>query len=384
MEITDLEAYPVSVPLVDIADGGIAPYVTNHNELDNVERVIVRVDTDEDVAGWGEMRVFLTPSTTKAVLETGIQELIVGRSPFEVETFRRQLFTEYTNVDLFFAAIETACWDIVGQVLGEPIYKLLGGWTAPTSDSRERHPEPTDTTDTEIAYCLGILPPEESAQKAEEVLDAGYTVLKTKAGRDWQQDVDRILAMHEAVNGQLEFRLDPNQGWTLDQVVRVGAKLEDAGVYLQYIEQPIRVDSHLELARLRQRTRQPIAPNEDTYIAHNLTSLIQAGAADAFVLDMTPLGGISGLRQAAAVAEDAGIPTTHHCAFDLGVRTAAILHAVRGIPGFSLPIDSTYYAWEADVLKHPLAVDEGTISIPDGPGLGVSVDPATLDLYQIA
>lgn len=383
MEITNLEAYPVRVPLVSLDDGGIAPYVTNHNEVSAVDRVLVRVDTDEGVSGWGEMRVFLTPSTTRSVLETGIQDLVVGRSPFEVETLRRQLFMEYINVDLFFAAVETACWDIIGHVLDQPIHKLLGGWTAPTSNERERHPDPTESTTVEIAYCLGILPPEASAAKAETVRDAGFRVLKTKAGRDWQQDVDRITAMDEAVDGQLEFRLDPNQGWTLDQAVRVGSKLADAGIYVQYLEQPIRVDSHRELARLRQRTRQPIAPNEDTYIAHNLTSLIHAGAADAFVLDLTPLGGISGLRQAAAVAEDAGIPTTHHCAFDLGVRTAVILHAVSGIPGFSLPIDSTYYAWEEDVITEPLAVNDGTISIPEGPGLGITVDPDQVAKYEI-
>lgn len=383
MEISNIATYPVSVPLVDLDDGGIAPYVTNHNELTDVQRVLVRVDTDEGVSGWGEMRVLLSPGTTTAVLETGIQELVVGRSPFEVETFRRQLFTEYTNVDPFFSAIEIACWDILGQVLDEPIYKLLGGWTAPTPESRERSPDRGSISDVEIAYCLGILPPDKSAEKAASVLDSGYSVLKTKAGRNWERDVDRLIAMQEAVDGQLEFRLDPNQGWTPDQAVRVAAKLEDAGVYLQYLEQPIRVDSHRELARLRQRTRQPIAPNEDTYIAHNLTSLVHAGAADAVVLDMTPVGGISGLRQVAAVAEDAGIPTTHHCAFDLGVRTAAILHAVSGIPGFSLPIDSTYYAWEGDVINDRLTVVDGTMPVPDGPGLGITVDPDKLDRYAI-
>jgi L-alanine-DL-glutamate epimerase-like enolase superfamily enzyme len=208
-------------------------------------------------------------------------------------------------------------------------------------------------------------------------------VLKTKAGRDWRQDVRRIEAMHDEVDGALEFRLDPNQGWRPDQAVRVGAALADAGIYLQYMEQPIRVDNHRSLTRLRQRLRQPIGPNEDTYIRHNLRELIEAGAMDVAVLDLTPAGGIAGLRQQAAIVEDAGIPAVHHCAFDLGIRTAAILHATSGIPGFSLPPDSTYYAWEGDVVADPHELDEGRLTVPDGPGLGVTVDPEAVAEYRV-
>jgi len=391
MQITNVEAMTVDVPLADLDEHlGIGPYVTNHGRLESMERVLVRVDTDDGISGWGEMRAFLSPAATEAVIEDGVAPLIEGQSPYETERLRRQVFIEYANADLFFAAVETACWDIVGKDLGKPIYELLGGWTAPTQTSqRHREVEAGDTSasggpvDVPVAFCLGILPPEESRAKAAEALDAGFPVLKTKAGRDWKQDVARIEAMHDEVDGQLEFRLDPNQGWTLDQAVRVAAKLEDSGIYLQYMEQPIRVDSHRSLARLRQRSRQPIAPNEDTYISHNCRDLIEAGAMDVAVLDLTPAGGIAGLRQQAAIVEDAGIPATHHCAFDLGIRTAAILHAVSGIPGFPLPPDSTYYGWEEDILADPLTIDDGALSVPDRPGLGIEVDPDAIERYRI-
>nr|WP_239638465.1 enolase C-terminal domain-like protein [Haloferax lucentense] len=288
---------------------------------------------------------------------------------------------------MFFSAVETACWDIVGKALDRPVYELLGGWTAPTQSTLQHRSHVADGTRSPgpvpVAFCLGILSPEESRVKAREALDAGFDVLKTKAGRDWRQDVARIKAMHDETDGQLEFRLDPNQGWTLDQAVRVGAMLEDEGIYLQYLEQPIRVDSHVSLARLRQRLRQPIAPNEDTYVPHNISSLVEAGAMDVGVIDLTPAGGISGIRQQAAILEDAGVPFTHHCAFDLGIRTAAILHAVSGIPGFSLPPDSTYYAWEGDVIAEPFEVEDGCLPAPRGPGLGISVDLDAVEAYRI-
>lgn len=383
MEITNVEAFAVNVALHPLEAGGIAPYVTNHGDLESVDRVLVRVETDDGITGWGEMRVFLSPSATISVIEDGIAPIVIGRSPFEVESFRRLLFIEYTNVEMFFAPIEVACWDIVGKTLEKPVYELLGGWTAPDVTERRLDTQYGETTAVEIAYCLGILSPEDSRDPAAHAADAGYRVLKTKAGRDWRQDVDRIVAMHDEVGGALEFRLDPNQGWRVDEAMRVCARLAEEGIHLQYIEQPIRVDAHESLAALRHQGHQPIAANEDTYARHNLRSLIGRGAIDAAVVDLTPAGGISGVRQAVAIAEDAGVPVAHHCAFDLGVRTAAILHTVSGIPGFSLVPDSAYDAWVDDVIVDPLTVDDGAIEIPDGPGLGVSVDAAKLEKYRI-
>lgn len=383
MEIIEVTAHPVNVSVTPLAEGGIAPYVTNHGEVTDVDRMLVRVETDEGITGWGEMRTFLSPKATKAVLEDGIAPWVVGRSPFEVEGFRRQLFIEYTNADMFFSPIEIACWDIVGKSLGKPVYELLGGWGAPDLTERTNTPDHTTVDAVDVAYCVGILSPEESREHAAKALDRGFSVLKTKAGRDWQQDVERVVAMHDEVDGKLDFRLDPNQGWRLDEAVRVGAALQDAGVYLQYMEQPIRVDAHGSLATLRERTMQPIGPNEDTYIAHNLTEMIRQDALDVAVLDMTPAGGIAAVRQLASIAEDAGVPATHHCAFDLGVRTAAILHTVSSVPGFNLPPDSVYYAWEDDVLADPLTVEDGAISVPDGPGLGIQVDEAKIEEYAI-
>lgn len=383
MQITGLDVYAVNMNVIDIEDGGIAPYVSCRGEVEDVDRILVRVDTDEGISGWGEMRVFLTPAATISVLEDGIAPLVRGRSPFEVESLRRSLFVEYTNVSMFFAPIEVACWDIVGKALDQPLYELLGGRTAPAQTAQRGDASLASTDAVEVAYCVGILTPQDSRDQAIKALDEGFSVLKTKAGLDWKQDVERVIAMHEAVDGQLEFRLDPNQGWRLDEAVRVGAMLADAGVYVQYLEQPIRVDSHESLRALRERLPQPIGPNEDTYIQHNLGELVRRAALDVGVVDLTPAGGITGLRQLAAIAEDAGVPLAHHCAFDLGVRTAAILHAVTGIPGFSLPPDTVYYAWEDDVITEPFDVSEGGIELPDGPGLGVEVSESKLDEYRI-
>ncbi|WP_330633045.1 mandelate racemase/muconate lactonizing enzyme family protein [Halocatena halophila] len=372
MEITDITAMTVEIPLVGAdAPLGIAPYVMNHREISSVRRVLVRVDTSDGRSGWGEMRPFLAAGATESLIEDGVAQQVIGQSPFDLEQIRRRVTIEYTNVEMFFAAVETACWDIVGQALGRPVYELLGGRNTPSQTDSSL--SSTDRS-VEFAFCLGICSLEQSREKAIAAQEAGFTTLKTKAGRDWRADVDRIIAMDAATNGQIEFRLDPNQGWRPDQALRVASALEDAGIYLQYLEQPIRTDMHDVLASLRYRTKQPIAPNEDTYVPHNLQSLIEHNALDVAVLDLTPAGGLSGLRQQVALTEAAGIPAVHHCGFDLGIRTAAICHAVYGMAGFALPSDTTYYSWADTILDQPFEFDNGCLTVPSEPGLGISVD----------
>lgn len=386
MEITEVTTHVVEIPLTDIESGGVAPFSTNHNSLETMQRVLVRVETNGGITGWGESRVFLEPSVSQSILEEGIAPMVIGKSPYEVEGFRRQLFTEYVETDMFFAPIEIACWDLIGQDQGKPVYKLLGGWTAPTQTER-KHRNHLDETESDrevdLAYALGVFPVEQSREYAQRALEQGFNVLKTKAGQSWETDVRRIIAMNEAVDGQLDFRIDPNQGWTVEDALRVATKLEDENIYLQYMEQPIRINSPSSLEKLRERTKQPIAANEDTYPNQNLFRLLAVGAIDVGVVDMTPAGGISGLRQLAGIAEEAGISLAHHNAFDLGIRTAAVLHSVYGIPGINLEYDNVYFGWEDDVLHEPFEISDGRMQVPDDPGLGIDVDIKKIRHYEI-
>lgn len=110
--------------------------------------------------------------------------------------------------------------------------------------------------------------------------------------------------------------------------------------------------------------------------------MIDAGAIDVAVVDLTPAGGISGVRQLANIAEDGGISLAHHCAFDLGIRTAAILHTVYGTPGFNLASDTAYFGWEANILEEPFVIEDGCLTVPDGPGLGIAVDMDVVEEYR--
>lgn len=369
MAISSIEAIPVQMDVKPLDEEyGLAPYRSNHDSVESRDRLLVRVDTDDGVTGWGEMLVAMeSPTASKAIVEDVVAPKLLGREVSEIRALVDDFYFPYTRIQPFLGAVEMALWDAHGKLLDASVAELLGG---------------AMMDNIPVAFCLGILNPEASGEHAAFANEAGFDVLKTKAGPDWQTDIERIRAMDAAADGELEFRLDPNQGWTFEEAIRAVAALEDAGIFLQYIEQPCRIDTYGTYSKLRSRTRTPIAVNEDTYFERNLSHLLREDAIDVAAIDLVPAGGILAAREQAAIAGNQGVSVTHHCGFDLGVKTAAVLQMVAATPAINLAPDTVYYAWEDDILKTPLDVVDGAISVPKGPGLGVTVDEAKVQRYR--
>lgn len=390
MQITGIETIPVEVPVKHHGEPyGIAPYVggnrirslpdsltfeealeANNEATEAGKKLLVKLETDESIDGWGEVKV-PTMRAGRVLIEELVEPKVVGRDVTEVEglvdEFGSFSTMYYTDVTSYIGAVEMAMWDAHGKQLGKPVHELVGG---KCRDS------------VEIAYCLGLLTPEESREYARFALDEGFSVLKTKASRYWRADIERIQTMHDEVNGQLEFRVDPNQLWSFEDAVRFGAELEDASIYLQYMEQPIRVDSFGALKTLRQRLRTPIAINEDAYFQRNLAQAASMDAIDAAVVDLVPARGILGMKRLAGIASEFGISLAHHTNFDLGIKNAAKLHTVATTPAFNTAIDSVYYAYEDYILENPLEIEDGRMIVPDEPGLA-AVDEEKVEEYRI-
>jgi L-alanine-DL-glutamate epimerase-like enolase superfamily enzyme len=343
----------------------------NESATRSGRKLLVRLETDGDVTGWGEMKV-PTMRMGRTVIEELLEPELVGRNVWEVESFVDEFsgFSSmyYTDITSFLGGVEMAMWDAWGKHLGVPVHQLIGGKCADT---------------VPVAFCLGLMSPDESREHARFAAEEGFSVLKTKGSRYWETDVERIVAMHEAADGRLDFRLDPNQLWSFEDAVRVGARLEDAGIYLQYLEQPVRVDSFGTLKRLRQRLKTPIAVNEDAYFQYSISQIAEEDAIDAAVIDVVPAGGILKFGKLAAVAGEAGISLSHHSNFDLGIKLAAKLHVTASNPAVNLPIDAVYYAYEDYLLEEPLEYGAGELTVPDRPGLAGTVDAEQIERYRL-
>lgn len=370
MKIRDVSAIPVRMDVAPLEDDlGLAPYVSNHDAVESVDRMLVRVESSTGAVGWGEMLVALkSPRVTRAVIRDVIAPELDGVSIENAGKVLSSLYYPYVRLDPFLGAVDTAIWDLRGKQYGASVSDLLGG--------RKRDA-------IEVAFCLGILEPDDAAAHAVEAHAAGFDRLKTKAGPDWAGDVERLTAMHEAVDGALSFRLDPNQGWTMPETIRALSRLEARGILLEYVEQPLPTETYGSYAALRSRTHTPIGVNEDTYFRGNLEALLRRDAIDAAVIDLVPAGGLEAARQQAQTAGVHGVSVSHHSGFDLGIKTAAVLHLAASTPEIDLPPDSVYYGWADYLLETPFELDDGSYPVPKAPGLGVSVDETKLDRYRI-
>ena len=394
MRITDIDTIPVEVPMKPFdEEGGLAPYfggasidplpeTLSYEEaigevedgMTSVTKLLIRVETEDGVTGWGEIS---TNEQLRRVGEATVEDVIaprlLGKSVADVtalfEEFPRFPTAYYRDVIPMMGAVELAMWDALGKTLEQPVYQFLGGKAADYIP---------------IAFCMGLTSMEDARRKAKYAHEQGFTVLKTKGSRYWRSDVERIEAMHDAVDGQMEFRLDPNQMWDIQDAVRVGALLEDAGIYLQYLEQPIRIDSIGAFKRLRERLRQPIAGgNEDLYVPRNLFYLAREDAIDVGQPDLVAAGGLLGMKREAAVAAEANIPLAHHSGHDIGLKNAAKMHIMTSTSAFSLPADTTYYSMEDHILEEPLQIEDGHMEVPDRPGLAGPIDEDKVEQYRI-
>lgn len=355
--------FPVRAQVIPIEEGGIAPYRGSRDSgagATSVTSALYKVITDEGIFGWGEMNMVLSLRVTRALFDDVIRPALIGQDPFDLHGIKARIDSLYNpdiNMLHFMSGVEIALWDIMGKVSGQPVYKLLGGAVR---------------TQAPIAYAMGMMDDQRTQEKFLQIQQAGYHTVKTKGGNDVRWDIRHAHYMRELAGEDMDIRIDMNQGYHLVDAVTYLEGVKDCA--LQYVEQPIRVNALEDYRTLRMRSTVPVAINEDCYIPGGLFRAVRIGAIDAGVVDMESIGGISETVKLAHIAQAANVPLAHHCAWDMGVKTAAIVHTVCALPAFSLPMDSTYHAHAQDPLAEPIKIERGAYCLPCGAGLGIEVD----------
>jgi L-alanine-DL-glutamate epimerase-like enolase superfamily enzyme len=228
---------------------------------------------------------------------------------------------------------------------------------------------------------MGIRPYAEAKAIARQYVEQGFTTLKTKAGRDAQEDLEMVRGIRDGAGDRLKLRIDPNMGYSPEVALQLARDLEKYN--LEYFEQPMHLTLIAESARMRHRTRTPLALNESVTTPEIVLQILQLHAADVLLPDTYQSGGILAVKKEADLCAAAGVPCVFHCAHDLGLKTAAMLHVVASTPAFTLANDCTYYGLESDILTSPHVIEKGRMSVPEGPGLGVTVDEAKLAKYRV-
>lgn len=336
-------------------------YMAEGKTCDTVETVVIAVDTDSGIRGWGEVCPIphYLPAYARGVAPA-LQELapvVLGGDPVGVEALMAQVDAFLPGHPYAKSALDIALWDITAQVAGLPLHALLGG--------RRQETLP-------LYHSITCLEPEEMARIAREAQAEGMTQFQAKLGAsgDWQTDVERLAKVREAVGPGALVYGDWNCGATTLDAIRVGRAAAQLDVML---EAPCATLE--DCARVQRATGLPMKMDELAHDTATLLSAHQLGIMDAVALKLSKFGGLSATRRARDLCLHLGAKMCIECTWGSDIVTAAALHLGAATPpGRVLNVcDLSGYVSPRLAPEAPTRW-KGRIAPPDGPGLGIVVD----------
>ena len=244
MKITEVKLGKISVPLR-------VPFKTALRSVNSVEDVIVEIHTDTGAIGYGEAPPTgaVTGDTTGAIIgaiQDHIAKSIVGRDVDDFEDVLQIVQKCIVKNTSAKAAVDIALWDLYGQLYKIPVYKLMGG---------ARKQIVTDIT-------ISVNPPEEMARDAVDAVKRGYDTLKIKVGANPELDVARLAAIRQAIGDQVCIRIDANQGWDPKQAVRLLNQMQEQGLDIEFVEQPVKAHDFAGMKYVTERSYVPVLADE--------------------------------------------------------------------------------------------------------------------------
>lgn len=373
VRITRLRLTPVAVPYR-------IPEVWAFGRRAGQVSVLAEMDTDEGITGLGEAAAYPSPDIVLAVF-AAIEPLVIGADPLKIEQLihRIDLVGTWHHVKASnpaIAAVEMACWDILGKLCGQPLVNLVGGVF------RDR---------VEYFYYVARTDPAEVAAEGERAAAAGFGTCYLKAtAADPRVDVDRVAALRDGVGPAGRIRVDANEAWSPGTAIRTIRAMAEHD--LELVEQPVSGRNLAEMAYVRSRIDVPLLANEASWTRQDQLAVICAGAADVISVDNQADGGLLNLKRSAGICEAAGLPVVKHSLGELGVALAAATHLLAATPNFRYA-NQGYGALLADdvavLSDHPTTrfggpIDgyrDGCLDVPAGPGLGVGLDADKVARY---
>jgi len=371
MKIVDIRPTTVTVPLE-------APLRHSNGEhWGRFVRTIVEVETDEGIIGLGEMG----GGGESAELQfLGLKPYLVGHDPFALEELRFKICNPtaslYNNRTQLMAAIEFACLDIIGQKLGLPVHKLLGGKLRdeiPLASYLFFRYRSEDGLYDEVRTIDQLLAHTQHLKESY-----GFRTHKLKAGvfrPEYELEAYRALAAEFPGDA---FRIDPNACWSVEESIWFARQIED--LRNDYLEDPTWGLNGMR--RVRENTRIPLATNTVVVNFEQLAQNVLHPAVDVILLDTTFWGGIRACIKAANVCETFQLGVAVHSSGELGIQLATMLHLGAVLPSLSFAIDAHYHHLRDDIVQGgKFRIVDGKIQVPDKPGLGVRLDRDKVQQY---
>jgi galactonate dehydratase len=363
-----------------------------------------RVETDQGLTGLGE--TFYGPEAAEAHIHRVIAPYLIGRDPSRVEAHQAQLtgYLGYVGSSAEMrgrSAVDIACWDILGQAAGLPLCDLLGGRVredirayntcAGSSYVQTRATQGTDNFGLDRAagpYEDLRAFMERPVELAESLLAMGITAMKiwpfdyaaeASAGQFiGPEEMKRGLAPFEAIRAALGDRMDLMAElhglWNRPSAVKIARALEPLAPF--WVEDPVVMDHLASLGAVARASRAPIAAGETRGSRADFRAMLEMESLSTLILDLSWCGGISEARKVAAMAEAWHVPVAFHdCTGPvvLAASTHLALHARNC--AIQEMVRAFYFGWYAELVTALPPLVRGRITVPEGPGLGLALNP---------
>ena len=343
-------------------------YVAAGRRVDANWHVLARVTTDAGIEGIGyivSLRQDLVRVVAEATRELG--EQLIGVHVLEVEASWARLTSVGGWIGpggllhIAIAPLDIALWDAMGKTLGQPLYRLLGGYG-------DRLPA---YASDRLWYSLS---PEELAGSASRHVANGFRAVKLRLGKEVNPaaEVSRVRAVQQAVGTDIRILVDATESWDRARATLTGRRLQEAGI--AWLEDPLHHQDVAGLSDLAETLDIPVAGGEHLYDLAAFKTLLQSHAVDILIIDLARVGGITPWRRIAALAQAYQLPVCGHVIPEIHV------HLLSAIPN-GLMVE--YVPRSAAILREMPALEDGCLVAPRGPGLGVELDEAAVKRCRV-
>ncbi len=341
-------------------------YAMGHVGSPAFDSLVVALDTDEGVTGWGEMAV-ISPAYAEsfaAGAQAGVGELaplLLGVDPTQPRAVLALLDDAMRGQPYVKSALDMACWDVTARGAGRPLCESLGA----------RHGEAVP-----LYNVVTISPVDDAVTLARELVAEGYRRLQVKVGTDPEADAERVAAVRDAVGGEIVLYADANGAFTTSRARRFLRATRD----LEYtFEQPCR--TYAECAAIRPHCDRPLVLDESIVTLDDLLRAHRERVADGITVKLQRVGGITRAALIRDVAVELGIEVTVEDAGGASLATSAVVHVGLGTPERLRVHTCDFHTWVSDDHGTGLpARADGGQAPPQGPGLGIEVDVESLGM----
>lgn len=354
MRIRSIETIPVAVPLTK-------PFKTALRTVTTAYAIYVKVTCEDGRTGWGEAPPthVITGDSLGSItyaIEEVIAPLLVGKDVRNREEIFRLVKRSIVRNTSAKAAVDMAIHDLLGQLAGIPLYQLLGG----------------NRSEIETDFTVSVNDAAEMADDAERYIAEGFNVLKVKVGiGDINEDIERIRAIRERVGAAPKIRLDANQGWKPKEAIFAIGKMEDAGLDIELIEQPVLADDIDGLLYVTNHTLTPIMADESVFSAKDALRVLERRAADLINIKLMKSGGIHEALKINVLAETYGVECMVGSMIETKLGITAAAHFAASQPNITRFDFDAPLMLAKDIVAGGIVYDGRVIRLPEGPGLGL-------------